>query len=122
MREIIFRGQTNNGKWVYGNLSHREIEGGYSCDYIEEQESGAYTEVLPETIGQFTGIRDANKERIFEGDIISEENTSIKRHVCYNEKEARFVAKAEDGFFCSLSQEWVTECHKVIVGNIHDNT
>lgn len=83
MREILFRGKTEYGRWVYGNLIHA---GDYCC-ILEPEENvhpmdypyldpdlgvidGRATPVIPETIGQFTGLFDKNGKKIFEEDIV----------------------------------------------------
>ena len=70
MREIKFRGnRVNNGKWVYGLPLYSVVGAKVIIDTIQSYEDLRYYTVIPETVGQFTGLHDKNGKEIYEGDI-----------------------------------------------------
>ena len=78
MREISYRARrTDNGEWVEGNLvwiknCNNEPYQCFIISHLAYMEYGEFDDtyqVLPETVGQYTG-RNVGADRLFEGDII----------------------------------------------------
>ena len=123
-REILFRGKSKNGQWVYGSLVvsentdpaiYYEVGNG-----LVRQLDWCY--VNPDTIGQYTGLKDKEGNKIFEGDIVTGQNCRFV--VKYDERQAEFVAvnsTLPNGFGLPMSQTWINKTDKIICGNIHDN-
>jgi len=68
MRPIKFRGiRKDNGEWVHGYLVSGGLFGGpeSECWIFSDKH---FIEVLPESVGQWTGILDRNKNEVYGGD------------------------------------------------------
>ena len=120
MREILFRGKyAPSGMWIIGDL--RQYPSGAKA--IKANDMMHIIEVVPDTVGQFTGLTDKNCKKIFEGDIVS-------AHFDWNDPEAESRAVVEWGNFKWVTHQpgydpdEITDFDKglwIVIGNIHDN-
>lgn len=68
MREILFRAKRkSNGKWIEGYIYKQIVN--LNDEYYIRRGDTDYL-VVPETVGQFTGLTDKKGKKIFEGDIV----------------------------------------------------
>ena len=128
MREILFRGkQKGMMNWVEGTGIFTDgINAWLSAN--EPNRPIAYglkhKIVLPETIGQFTGLTDKNGKKIFDGDIIEWFLPEVSEYpsVAYIEYDEESFAwrvcwkKYDPDWLEGLNKEYIS-----VIGNIHDN-
>ena len=133
IREVIFRGKrADNGEWIEGSL--------LGIDWCDKPSTysiapntpvSVFYSVIPETVGQYTGLTDKNGVRIFEGDILK---STIKIIDCddeefsispYDREDIGIVEWRKDGFMIAhKSGTWARSfygCENYVIGNIHDN-
>lgn len=118
MREILFRGKrVDNGEWFFGNLDLRQFGGSFYACIIHQLSMWKTTkfEVIPETVGEYTGLTDKNGKKIFEGDIIR--SNSERGYIEYYPNDCAFDVVDDHGFYWLISEMSNIE----VIGNIHDN-
>lgn len=117
MREILFRGKrVDNGEWVYGNYHNHSIEKSISFYKVFVGTPMTMYAVIPESIGQYTGLKDKNGKRIFEGDVIKDDKHLYLIEWYAGDFDAGFLP-----FICSENCRAVRSCNCEIIGDIHDN-
>jgi len=139
MNEILFRGKRiDNGEWVEGYLLlcdervfilPKESVGCWHFDWLKKGEYifGKFIEVIPETVGQYTGLTDKNGKKAFEHDVT--EDAWGRKWVIFATPGGFGICREVEWLngkqiYHGLSElqnaEWFKENH-IIVGNIDDN-
>ena len=127
-REILYRGKrTDNFEWFEGfyvksgDKNYIIYDNDIAIGYVSMKE------VIPETVGQYTGLTDKNGKKIFEGDIII-----CKKEICGNfidscveigfveMKHGAFGLHRKQGYYRPF-KDWLEDYEYEIIGNILDN-
>lgn len=123
MREIRFRGKSVTGEWVHGSLIACTNLSAVIVTVTQDHVGTTLIEhdVDPGTVGQYTGLKDKNGVKVFEGDI-------VEREVFAFSEVRTFIGKVEmyecawwiDSGTAAVSL-W-NEMHEIkVIGNIHEN-
>ena len=114
MREILFRGKrADNGEWVYGYVWKNPRE----QYFITEYNTLTMYAVIPETVGQYTGRRDKNGVKLFDGDIFTLGDMNIKYITTWHDNGFMGKQLGTKGSMVGLTH-W--EDRIEIIGNVHD--
>lgn len=132
-RKIIFRGYSDIHRWIYGDLNQYPDGDAYITEN-SDGESLSY-QVEPDTIGQYTGIKDSKGNKIYEGDILKTPRGNIGQVVfgraeeeCKHREYGRMITdvyttygwcfRRADGYICAIDDSILSG---ELIGNIHDN-
>ena len=137
MREILFRGKRlQGGEWVEGyffksDINKKERESGKAtiiftpdCDtFIMVPECHNSFMVVSDTVGQYTGLKDKNGKRIFEGDVAKVLQGKDKGIAYVGFENGAFMLYPKTGniYERTLWSYWYNDWDVEVIGNIYDN-
>ena len=115
IKEIKFKGKRlDNGEWMVGDLLHL-VDG----VYISNDNGCNMAQVDPDTVCQFTGLKDKSGEEVYEGDVV--EVASFLCVIAWSETHGAFRLIEDDPKGSTTYSFGADLCwDSVIKGNIHD--
>lgn len=119
--EYKFRGRRVDTKeWVYGLPQYSVIGGAIYIDTIQSIKNLRYYEIIPETVGQYTGLKDCTQAEMYNGDIVRNDYGHNGVIMWRNDRFIINWINNKFGYGFDLDH-WAINRNIVVIGNAIDN-
>ncbi|MDR2484972.1 MAG: YopX family protein [Treponema sp.] len=126
MRAIEFRGKREGtGRWVHGSYAEDSDEKHIINNTdLSQGQRGEWFKIDPDTVGEYTGLKDSNGVKIFEGDIVKSTSCMDETYVgevSFRGGEWLLDLAGDDYYPLYRMQDYENGPTLEVIGNIHDN-